>query len=300
MTTRETIIRYHLIINRLRKSSISFAEMQNYLHKESNFRGYNFNISVRTFKRDCEDIASIYGIEISFDFSSKAYRIVDEQCDESSARIMEAFDIIDTLGINKEVSRYVLFEKRNPTGTEKLYELSYAIKNNLIIQFCYHKFWEESQTERDIEPYALKEYKHRWYIVAKDKKDSKVKTFALDRVSNLEIKQARFSIPKGLNIKEYFKYSFGVITSPNSEVDEIILSLNPIQGKYIKTLPLHASQTVLVDNAEEFRIKLNMYATHDLKMELLSMGANVKVIQPESLKNEIIHLLKKNLKQYTS
>jgi len=82
MTTRESIIRYHLIINRLRKSPANFKEILSFLEEQSVLKGYEFSISNRTFKRDCEDIAVIYGIEISFDFSQKVYRIDYEDNDE--------------------------------------------------------------------------------------------------------------------------------------------------------------------------------------------------------------------------
>lgn len=68
---------------------------------------------------------------------------------------------------------------------------------------------------------------------------------------------------------------------------EIILSFDPFQGKYIKTLPLHPSQEIMVDNQEELRIKLTLFLTHDLLMELLSYGAKLKVIAPRSLAEQV-------------
>ncbi len=75
--------------------------------------------------------------------------------------------------------------------------------------------------------------------------------------------------------------------------------LSPLyQGKYIKTLPLHNTQRVLVDNEAELQIKLNLCVTHDLVMELLSFSDNLKVLQPQSLADEIRAAHKKAFKQY--
>ena len=72
--------------------------------------------------------------------------------------------------------------------------------------------------------------------------------------------------------------------SPNDEkAQEIILSFDPIQGKYAKSLPWHQTQEVIVDNEDELRVKLTLYITHDFFMELLSHGDTVRVIQPKSL-----------------
>ena len=44
--------------------------------------------------------------------------------------------------------------------------------------------------------YALKEFKNRWYVVARDAGDGLVKSFALDRLSDLEITGKSFLYPK--------------------------------------------------------------------------------------------------------
>lgn len=79
-----------------------------------------------------------------------------------------------------------------------------------------------------------------------------------------------------------FEHSFGIILPhEDQQIEEVILSYSAFQGKYIKSLPLHHTQEIVVDNDEELRVKLNMYVTHDFVMELLSVGAEVKVVAPK-------------------
>ena len=54
-------------------------------------------------------------------------------------------------------------------------------------------------------------------------------------------------------------------------------------AKYIKSLPLHDTQEILVDDKDELRIKLKVCITYDFIMELLSFGGDVRVIRPKSL-----------------
>jgi len=189
-------------------------------------------------------------------------------------------------------------EKRRPQGTENLYGLLHAIKNRLQIKFTYQKFWEEEISQRLVEPYALKEFKNRWYAMAKDCKDANIKSFSPDRLTNLEVTTESFAFPKFYIIEESYRYSFGIINSNDEEPQEIILSFNPIQGKYIKSLPLHNTQQVLIDNDNEVQIKLKLCVTHDLVMELLSFGENVKVIEPKILVDQIKQAHKQAYKQY--
>lgn len=282
MTKRESISRYSLIIKKIRKSPCSFKELCEYLETESELQSYNFRVSFRTFQRDLKDILSLYNIEINFDFSRKVYFIESEGEPEANERILEAFDTFNALNVTDGLSKYIHFEQRRPQGTENLFGLLHAIKNHKKLQFEYQKFWDDIISKRIVEPLALKEFKNRWYLIANDLNDNRIKTFGLDRMRELTITNQPFDYPD-FNINDYFKYCFGIIRGTEQELKEIILSFEPFQGKYIKTFPLHISQQVLIDNDEELRIKLLVFITHDLIMELLSYGNSLNVIEPKLL-----------------
>lgn len=298
MSKRESIARYMLIVKRLKRNPASFEEILDYLKQESEIQGYNYEISKRTFKRDIEDISNLYNIEIQYDFSAKVYKIISEDQPEMTERMFEAFDTFNALNISDRISDCIYFEKRRPQGTEHLYGLLHAIKNRFLVKFAYQKYWEDISVFRTVEPYALQEFRNRWYVLAKDPKDKKIKTFALDRILALDITNNHFSRPKDFDVKEYFRYCFGIVSPNNEQPEEVILSFTPFQGKYIKSLPLHESQEILKDNNEELLIRLKLHVTHDFFMEILSFGEEVKVIQPQSLINDIKHTIKKTLTFY--
>jgi predicted DNA-binding transcriptional regulator YafY len=133
---------------------------------------------------------------------------------------------------------------------------------------------------------ALKEARFRWYLIAQDSKDGAIKIFGLDRISNLEISASRFEYPNSFNAEEKFKHAFGII-SGEEPPEKIQLWLTREQGNYIKSLPLHASQKIISESNTEVIVELYVCPSHDFMMELLSMGANVKVLEPESLKKKI-------------
>ena len=141
-------------------------------------------------------------------------------------------------------------------------------------------------------------YVNRWYVLAKDSKDNNIKSFALDRLTNLEITTQHYQYPDNYSIEQNYRYCFGIVGPNGSDPQDIILSFNPFQGKYIKTLPLHETQEVLADNELETRIKLKLCLTHDLVIELLSFGDNMKVIEPKQLADEIKEVHKKAYHKY--
>ncbi|WP_312185307.1 WYL domain-containing protein [Sphingobacterium sp.] len=299
MSKREAIARYNLIIKKLRKCPANFVDIANYLALESEIQEYDFNVSIRTFQRDRKDIFSIYNIDIQYDFIQKVYYIDQEEQPELNERILEAFDTFNALNLTDRLSNYIHFEKRKPRGTEHLYGLLHAIKNQIQIKFVYQKYWEDGLTNRHVEPYALKEFKNRWYLLAKDLKNVQIKSFALDRLSELEILKKKFEFPKNFDVNEHYRYCFGIISPNSDKPEEVILSFNPLQGKYIKSLPLHESQILLIDNGDEVRVKLKLFLTHDFFMELLSYGNDMKVIAPSSLIKDLKTTAKNILDIYT-
>lgn len=298
MSDRKTFLRYFHILNRLRKSPSSFNEIDTYLTLQSEWQDENFNVSKRQFSRILKDINSIFELDIDYDTNRDVYFINEETESDITSRRLEALDTFHALKLGTGTSKIVQFENRHPQGSEYLMPIIQAIKKEVQIQFSYQKFWDNFSTLRTVEPFALKEFKNRWYLVAKDKKDDKIKTFGLDRLSNLMVSDTKFVTTDTFIVDNYFQHCFGIITPDNGEPEEVVLSFPPHQGKYIKTMPLHESQEILVDNEKEVRIRLKLFLTYDFLLEILSHGEHVKVVSPDKLVNQIKSVYKKALDRY--
>lgn len=305
MSKRGYISRYLLILKKLRASPYcSYGDLELYIADQLDFLQLqddrlNIGFSKRTFQRDIREIRNVFGIDIEYSSGRKGYYISQSESENMNfQRMMESFDLFSSLNIAKDLSSIIQLEKRKPQGTENIYGILHAIKNRFQVRFSYHKFWEEESSQRQVDPYALKEFKDRWYIVVNDCNDNSVKSFALDRISNLEILKTKFKYPEKFSVDDYYRYCFGIIGPGNDLPQNIILSFTPFQGKYIKTLPLHQSQEILVDDDNELRVQLRLHITHDLVMELLSYGDNLKVLEPKELAIQMKKAHENAAKQY--
>lgn len=287
MSKREAITRYSLIIKKVEKQPCTFEGINDYLNRQSELRDYDFTVSKRTFQRDLDEIRSIFNIDIQFDFSRRVYFIADGDEALVQHRLLEAFDTFNALNVTDGISKYIQFEQRRQLGTEHLYGLLYAIKSNLLTRFDYYKFWDQSSTQRVVEPYFLKEAQNRWYVVAKDTNDNRIKTFGLDRVSELEVTKRKFTRLTDIDLDVMFQDCIGVINPDDESPQKVILSFTRLQGQYIKSYPFHRSQKV-VEDGENTVVELYVKITHDLLMELLSYGEEVQVVAPRSLAEELI------------
>ncbi|MBC7553994.1 MAG: WYL domain-containing protein [Taibaiella sp.] len=299
MSKKAYITRYLLILKKLTaKPYSSFVEVEAYVVRQMELLRLSderlvVGFSLRTFERDIKEIGTVFGVDIVYSRREKGYSISHGSAGEMNfRRMMEAFEIFHSLNAASGLAPYLHHENRRPHDTDCIGELLHAIQNRRLAGFVYHKLGEGDSSRRTVEPYALKEFKNRWYLLAKDRKDKRIKTFALDRLAGLVTQHEGFDYPVGFSVEEHFRYCFGII-SPNGDAPvDIVLSFSPEQGRYVKSLPLHPTQQVHSDTGEALHVGLKLYITHDFLMELLSYGDNVMVITPASLAQTLreVHL----------
>lgn len=278
---------------RSKPKGANFKEILKHLeelyHKES--FSSDLASSQKTFKRDIELLLEL-GIEIKFKRSSMTYQIINDSFSENSQTIFDNLLLINAYKQSENNSQIMIFEKRQASGLHNLEGLVFAIKNSKIITFNYTKNWEGIPHKRVVEAYALKEFKNRWYLLANeiDGKNFFIKTFGLDRISDLEISTKLFS-KQEIDVNEMFINSFGIISTLGQEPEIIVLSFDYEQGKFVKSLPIHHSQKVLIDNDSEYRIELTLAPTYDFYQELLTHAGRMKILVPDSVKKEYINYI---------
>lgn len=279
--------RYLYVIDRLRSRPSSFIELQEYILRKLAQEDIDttFEYSIRTFERDKKDIVTLFGIDIYFDRKDKTYAINEEEIvDQSVTRMIEAFSIHHALQEGNKLSPSVFLEKRKSLGTDLIHGIIHAIQNRLILQFTHQKHWEDFSTQREVYPIAIKESQQRWYLVSLEKSTQTVKTFGLDRISNLKIMDTKFK-PFAFNVEKEFRNAFGILRDVPAE--KVILQFSKMQGEYIKTFPLHDSQHIIDETGDSVTFEMYICLTHDFVMELMRYDANVQVLEPQSLINDI-------------
>lgn len=285
--------RYLYVIDRLRSRPSSFNELQEHVLRklENDDIDTTFEYSVRTFERDKKDIADLIGIAIQYDRKDKTYFIDETEIEDQSVTLLiDAFSIHHALQEGNKLSPSVFLEKRKSLGTEHIHGIIHAIQNRYILQFTHQKHWEDFSTEREVYPIAVKESQNRWYLVALEKSTKTVKTFGLDRITDLKITDTKFK-PFAFSVEKEFRNAFGILR--DSPAEKVILQFSKMQGEYIKTFPLHESQRIIAETGDFVTFEIYIHLTHDFIMELLRYANNVKVLAPESL----IATMKERIKQ---
>jgi len=245
----------------------------------------------RTFMNHKKDIWDIFGIEIGCHKFSNSYYIVDHK-DISDASGFQRW-MFETLAVNNHINESAQLRDRilledNPSGGEFLSTILEAMRDGKMITFDYRPFWFDGDNYSSyyhVEPYALKVFKRRWYLLGKYG-DSPLKIYALDRFLNIDIEFEDFTLPQDFNASAYFSTCFGIILS-DEEPQVIKLKVDNYQANYLRSLPLHHSQKELERTEDHTIFSYYLRPSFDLVQELLSMGETVEVLEPASLRSEM-------------
>ena len=253
----------------------------------------------RTFFHYRDGVEEMFDINIKCDKATFEYYI-DDKDGEDNARLrswlVDSVSMSGTLSNARDISSRIMLENV-PSARGHLPVVIDALKQNRRIRFSYKSYTRALPTDGIVlEPYFVKIFKQLWYVIGLNVKDGQVKTYSLDRMSNLNLLQDLFDMPENVNPSEFFKDCFGIITNQNS-AKRIVLRVEPTQAKYFRALPLHSSQQEEVhDNYSIFTYKMRI--TYDLKEELMSHGASIEVLEPQELKTLIRTELEQALNNY--
>ena len=299
MSTQGSLKRYFLIIERIKTRRYpSFKDIKDFLFEKG------FEESKRTIQRDIEQIRNEFGMEITYDRQKKGYYIDRELSINPDAflRFLELVNtatlLIESFKDSKEILNFISFESHGQLrGIENLKQLLFAVKEYKKISFTHENFSTGKMKNYAINPYLLKEYQNRWYIVGLVDGMTETRTFGIDRIYDLKVENETFVPDPEIKALELFENTIG-LTYSNNQLQEIILSFTPHQGKYIKSLPLHHSQVVIVDNKDELRISLRIIPNLEFRQKILMLGRTVKVIEPQWLVEEVKKSLTETLRNY--
>lgn len=284
------LVRYILIINRLsgHQTYVPASELLEYLNLQMELRGYEVGLSLRTLQRDIIEIDSMFEVVIKNRRGLGYY--ISESSKDSDIRYEELlmnFDLLTSLNNSIDAAGFIIPEHHRPKGTASIPTLIHAIKNCNIVTFDYTLVRKNNRViHKNAKPYFLKESLGLWYLIVLDEKN-RIRAYGIDRISNLSIENTVFEKDISVNPNNLFKSSYGIWDDKSIPVEEIELSYSALDGSFLKTMPLHTSQEIIVDNEDEFRIRLNLRVTNDFVMALLARSNSLTVIKPDSLRRRV-------------
>jgi len=243
----------------------------------------------RTFFNHRKEILSQFGINIEY-VKSKGYHIANEdELGEDGLRswMLNSISVNNTVRESADMRSRIIFEDI-PSGYCFLNDIIEAMKTGVMIQMEYQDYDKDTSSSVRLAPYCVKLFHQRWYVLGKSDAYKQPRLYCLDRIEELEMLDTAFKLPKSFDARRFFDEHYGVVIDEDAPPQRILLKVTPQQRKYFQSLPLHQSQREVENNGQYAIFEYRMAPTWDLAMELMKYYDKVEVLEPESLRDEVI------------
>lgn len=291
---------------------MSMAELLRACNKVLESKGFA-KVSERTVREDFRTIDTEYDVKILkelrghtayFRYEDTTYSIAQQILpEEANSTLKKAIEVLDELGNSphvlwvKTLLRQITLEapyakigniqfqnNLDLAGLNFFNDLAGYIVNKRAIRLTYKAYGKEEQT-CIMHPYLLKQYNDRWYLVGQNDGYETFSNRAIDRIVKVEEANVEYK-GTGVDFEEYYEYTIGVTFEPGDPVEDIVLKVDPQRYNYIRSKPLHWTQTELHELSDDDHkyVRLKLRVNRELTALLLSYGRDVEVVSPATLR----------------
>lgn len=276
--------RLSAIVNKL--AGNDYVSKEELLAAMAGDKDENGAFGFRTLQRDIKTIEEVFGMEIRY-VKGRGYHIEsrDPEYADRFKDLLTEFEILASVGADSGTRDFIVPEQRKMSLHIDVQDVLVAIKQRRRVAFSYSlPRLGGKVSEYVAEPYFLKQSQNRWYLVAMD--GGVLKCFELGRFTSFRMLEEEFVRDEGVRSEDLFRDCFGIWDDPRMPVEDVRLRFSALDGRFIKTLPLHSSQDVK-EVGEYVEVSLRLKITNDFVMALLSRSASLEVLSPQSLKSRL-------------
>ena len=298
------ITKYVWVIETIyRRRKISFKELNELWLRDEISRGVD--IPKRTFDNWRYVIWDMFGISIVNENRGEYRYYIENEEDISKnglrSWLYNTFCVSNALANSQSIKDRIILEYV-PSGQDYLQPIIEAMKENRVLNMTYHSYWKDEENNFDVQPYCVKLFRQRWYMVARSTYsyyyEKGPRIYSLDRIQDIQIKDEKFEMPKGWDANEYFDGCFGVIADQRIDIQTVKLKVAAGQANYIRDLKIHDSQKEIEQNEEYSIFKYYLRPSFDFQQELLKNGAEMEVLEPLWLRKEMADQTKRMWNHY--
>lgn len=260
---------------------------KNIINEWSKYINEDVKMDRNTFGNYKKKAEELFGTEIPYNRIIKKYYIEDKSFITHNAMykwLLQSVSASNVISRRSRLKDRIMLETTSG-GEEFIESITEAMEKGLCIKLVYQAFWAEPK-ERAVEPYYMKLFKRRWYLIGKRRDTGEFRTYCFDRIRSVSLSDIKFKFENAPKAATLFYDYYGIIQYPEKK-ERVVIKVTCEQGMYIKTLPLHHSQRLIYQDDDYMTFELYLKPCYDFVQELLSYGPDLEVVSPESLRNEV-------------
>lgn len=244
-------------------------------------------LKLRTFHNHRNAILMQFGVVIECQRGSNLYYIDNPDAlenDSINQWLLDSFAVSNLLMDNRSISDRIILEDV-PSGRYYLEIITSAMRDNHQIVIDYEDFFGNTIQGLKINPYFIRLFKRRWYVMALVLPEKEIHRFGLDRIKHIEVLESKFTYPKDFSPQDYYRDYYGVFH--DAKPMTIRVKAYCEKPYYLRSLPLHHSQREIESNADYTIFEYKIAPTYDFIQEVLSHGNQLEVISPDAFRQQV-------------
>ena len=175
-----------------------------------------------------------------------------------------------------------------------------AVRACREVSFDYHKLTGSKPEQRTVHPYHVGQIEHGWYLLAYDPARKAVRTFALQRITNLSLLKTKFVRDPRFNARDHLGGGFGVWSYAEEEkrTHEVHIRFEGYAARVVAERQWHSTQAIrkLKADGSVIEFQADLSGLEEITRWVLSWGSKAQVLGPPELKQRVREELTKMTK----
>ena len=185
-----------------------------------------------------------------------------------------------------------------PSENGRLKPIVLAMRKGRKIEVTYQRYGHSEPKQYVVEPYFIKTYNHRFYLLCHNEED-RYFPLSFDRIVDIRETDIPFTFPVEINAKKFFAGYFGVmIPAQKLKTLRIVVRAKGDARYYLFDTPLHNTQELIEETEDYADFAVFLKPTEDFFGAVLQQGERLEIMSPVSVRNHIKRRLKKALLPY--
>lgn len=191
----------------------------------------------------------------------------------------------------------VVWTGYSPAQAETFARVAQALLEHLVLSFDYTSPAKNQTAQRIAEPHHMQHYMGSWVLIAWCQKRQDWRKFYLSRMTKPQVTAQNF-VPRPQDEWQYqVEDNFGIFQ--NRQSIWVVLRFNAFRAGWIREQIWHPNQVQRELAGGCLELALPVADFREIKLKILSFGADVVVVSPESLRREVAAEIAKMGRIYT-
>ncbi|MCF6263246.1 MAG: transcriptional regulator [Xanthomonadales bacterium] len=222
--------------------------------------------------------------------------LLEEELGNIQTRIS---NLLQTKGVEKEgqSSRINMQSAAGRVVPERMFQaILGALMSRKKLRIEYHTRGTDQQSERTISPQRLTNYRNSWYLDAWCHQRTALRSFSLERIQQQVVLDEDAKELPMAEVQRYYDQSYGIFSGPANNTAQLLFT--PERARWVADEQWHPQQQGEFMGDGSYLLKIPFSHSGELLMDILKYGSEVKVLAPDSLREQVLKSLQSAVEIY--